>query len=82
MTDNEILDAFTGILRGILDDESIALTSSTARDQVPAWDSFAYISFIAAVEQRFGVKFSVSDIESFRTVGDIAAATARLQGRS
>ena len=77
MTDHDTLTAFSRILRGLLDDESIVLTAETTRADVPGWDSFAYVSFIAAVEQQFQVKFKVAEIESFRTVGEIVAATGR-----
>jgi len=71
MTDQEVLDAFTRILRDILLDETITLTSETRRDEVPNWDSFSYINFMVAVEGNFGVKFRVADIESFENVGAI-----------
>jgi acyl carrier protein len=44
----------------------------TKRDEVANWDSFAYISFVVAVESEFGVKFSVAEVESFQNVGAIA----------
>ena len=71
MTDQEILNAFTGILRDILLDDTIVLTKDTRREEVPNWDSFNYINFIVAVEVKFGVKFRVADIESFENVGAI-----------
>jgi acyl carrier protein len=78
MTDQEVLDAFTRILRDILLDDTIVLTSETKREQVPNWDSFNYINFIVAVEARFSVKFRVADIESFENIGAIIAETKRL----
>jgi acyl carrier protein len=71
MTDQEILNALTGILRDVLLDDTIALTEDTRRDEVAHWDSFNYINFIVAVEVKFGVKFRVADIESFENVGAI-----------
>lgn len=71
MTPQAILDALTRILRDLLGDDSIVLTMSTTRDQVPNWDSFAYVSFIVAVEMEFGVKFGVAEVESFENVGAI-----------
>jgi acyl carrier protein len=55
MTDQEILNAFTRILRGVLLDDSIVLLMQTRREDVPNWDSFNYINFIVAVEIEFGV---------------------------
>jgi acyl carrier protein len=71
MTDQDILNRLTRILRDLLSDDSIQLTMETKRDEVPNWDSFAYISFIVAVETEFGLKFGVSEIESFQNVGAI-----------
>ena len=75
MTDQEILNGFTRILRDLLLDDSIVLSMETRRKDVPNWDSFNYINFIVAVEIEFGVKFKVADIESFENVGAIIAET-------
>jgi acyl carrier protein len=72
MTNQDILNRLTQILRDLLSDDSIVLTMDTKRDEVANWDSFAYISFIVAVESEFGVKFSVAEVESFQNVGAIA----------
>jgi acyl carrier protein len=69
MTDQEILNTLTIILRDLLLDDSIVLTMETRREEVPNWDSFNYINFIVAAEIKFGVKFKVADIESFANVG-------------
>ena len=74
MTDQEILNQLTQILRELLSDDSIVMTMETKRDEVPNWDSFAYVNFIVAVEMEFGVKFRVSDVESFQNVGAIVRA--------
>ncbi len=71
MTEQDILKGLTRILRDLLSDDSIVLTMQTKRNEVPQWDSFAYVSFIVAVEIEFGVKFGVADIESFQNVGAI-----------
>jgi acyl carrier protein len=72
MTEQQILDAFTRVLRGLLGDDSIVLGMETKRSDVPNWDSFSYVTFIAAVEIDLGIRFRVADVESFGTVGDIA----------
>jgi acyl carrier protein len=74
MTDQGILNRLTRILRELLSDDSIELTMETKRDEVANWDSFAYVSFIVAVEIEFGMKFRVADVESFPDVGAIVRA--------
>ena len=61
-----------------MSDDSIVLTMETKRDDVANWDSFAYISFIVAVESEFGVKFGVAEVESFQNVGAIARQISAL----
>lgn len=74
MTDEQILATLTRILRGILADDAVTLTMATERQDVPNWDSFAYVNFIVAVEMELGVRFKVADVESFENVGAIVAA--------
>ena len=71
MMDQDILNELTQILRDLLSDDSIVLTMETKRDEVANWDSFAYVSFIVAVETKFDVKFGVAEVESFQSVGAI-----------
>jgi len=79
MTHAEILQSFTTILRDVLGDDSVVLTMDTRRDDVPNWDSFAYVNFIVAAEMEHGVKFGVAEVESFENVGAIVRRTAELR---
>ena len=78
MTEQDILDTFSHILRDLLGDDSIVLTMETTRDDVPNWDSLGYVNFIVAVEMQCGVKFGVADVESFETVGEVVRRTKEL----
>jgi len=80
MTDTEILQTLTRILRDLIGDDGIVLGPRTVRGDVPGWDSFAYINFIVAVELEFGVKFGIADVESFADVGEIVAKIRALRG--
>ena len=78
LTDRDILATLTGILRDLLGEPDIVLTPATTRPEVPRWDSFAYVSFIVAVEVEYGIKFPIADVEAFKTVGDIVNAIEKL----
>ncbi len=79
MNDQEMLDLFSRTLADILGEDSLSLTLSTRRSDVPNWDSFSYVNFIAAIEMELGVRFSVADVESFENVGAIVARAQSLQ---
>lgn len=81
MSKTEILESFTQILRDLLFDDSIELSESTTRADVPNWDSFAYVNFIVAVEMQYGIKFGVSEVESFGNVGEIVRRTEELTNK-
>ncbi len=78
MTNQEILATLTRILRDLLQDDSIELSETTRREDVPNWDSFTYINFIIAVEMEYGIKFNVSEVESFDNVGEVVTRTMEL----
>ncbi|MCB1371711.1 MAG: acyl carrier protein [Rhodobacteraceae bacterium] len=79
MTDAEILETLTRILRDLLGEPGIVLTPATTRPEVPRWDSFSYVTFIVAVEVEYGIKFHLTDVESFETVGEIVAKIKELK---
>ena len=80
ISDQDILDALSRILRILLGNESIVLAPETTRPDVPGWDSMMYINFIVAVEGEFGIKLRLADVESFETVGDIVRGIKAIQG--
>jgi acyl carrier protein len=80
MTDKEVLDRLTRILRDLLGNDSIQLTPQTTRPEVPGWDSFNYVNFIVAVEIEFNIRFHLADVEAFATVGDIVKQIQLLKG--
>ena len=78
MADQDVLDSLAQILRDLLFDDALVLSDSTTRADIPEWDSFVYVNFIVVVEMQFGIKFSVAEVESFETVGQIAARIVEL----
>jgi acyl carrier protein len=82
MTNDEFLGTLSEILGDLLGSDGVTLALTTRREDVPDWDSLMYVNFIAMVEIKFGVKFKVSEIESFKTVGDVVAGVqARLTAK-
>ena len=78
MTEQEILEVFNRILRDLLADDTIVLTMETIREDVDDWDSFNYVNFIVVAEMELGIKFGVSEVESFENVGAIVQQTKEL----
>jgi acyl carrier protein len=79
VNNEQLLLKLTIILRDLLADDSLVLGMDTRRSDVPNWDSFAYVNFIVATEMELGIRFSVADVESFETVGEIVASAHALR---
>lgn len=77
MTDRDIYDALTEIFREVFDDPALTATPELSAADVAEWDSFNHINVVVASEQRFGVKFHASEIESLRNVGEFVDLIAR-----
>jgi len=59
------------IFRDVLDDPKLTLARNSHAGTVPGWDSLAHISLVYNIEQEFGVRFSLDELQSFRNIGDL-----------
>lgn len=67
-------------LQTVFDDvflEPVRLTPELSAAEVPEWDSLLHISLVVAVEQSFGVRFRVGEVEATNNVGAFAELIAR-----
>jgi acyl carrier protein len=67
-------------LQPIFDDlfmEKVVLTPELTAQDVEEWNSLLQISILLAVEQHFGVRFRVGEVEATKNVGDFADLIAR-----
>jgi acyl carrier protein len=71
MTQDEIKDTLSDIIRDVLDDETIVLTRETSAKDVEEWDSLAHISIIVAIEKEFKVKFDLYELKPLKNVGEM-----------
>lgn len=76
MEKNEILAKLQEIFIDVLDNEDIVLTEDTVADDVEEWDSLANIQLVVAIQKEFGVKFTSSEISSWKNVGELVNCIA------
>jgi acyl carrier protein len=69
-----IYRTLTELFRELFADDSIVLTPETTANEIEGWDSFNHISVIVAVETRFSVKMTTSEIDSLANVGALVRA--------
>ena len=52
-------------------DKVVVTPELTAKD-VPEWDSLLHVSLVLAIEQAFGIRFRVGEVEGAKNVGELA----------
>jgi acyl carrier protein len=56
------------VFREVLEDDSLQLSADDSEAALPASDSFAQVNLIIALEEEFGVKFSIDDVAETKKV--------------
>ncbi len=75
MDEKEILGKVQELVCYVLGNDDIVLTETTAlQDDIDGWSSLAQAQILTAIEQDFDMRFSLDDIISMNTIGDIIIA--------
>lgn len=77
---SDILDRLQPVFRSVFETEALVVTRTTDAQSVDGWDSLAHVNLIAAVEEAFGVRFALGELEDLRNVGDMVDLIARKTG--
>ncbi|MDD2970524.1 MAG: acyl carrier protein [Lachnospiraceae bacterium] len=72
MDREELFERLNTVFRDVFDDEDITVTDLTTANDIEDWDSLEHINLMAAVEEEFGIKFTMGQIVSMKNVGQMA----------
>lgn len=72
-----ILDKVTDIIRDLFDEYDGPVTMETTANDVAQWDSLSHVRLMVMIEMELGVRFSTSEMQSFKNLGDLVNAAAR-----
>lgn len=72
MSREEIFEKLNEVFRDVFDDEEITVSDATTAKDIEDWDSLEHINLIAAIEQEFGMKFTMGQVVTMKNVGEMA----------
>lgn len=72
MTKEEIFTKLDEIFQDVFDNEEIHVFNETTAEDIEDWDSLEHINLIVAVEDAFGIKFSMGQVTKMKNVGEMA----------
>ena len=70
---NRILigEKLTEIFHEVFNNNDILLNDEMTAQDVENWDSLTHMLMIAKVEEQFGIKFKLKELNKLKTVGDL-----------
>lgn len=70
MTREEILGKVTIIFRNVVNDSNLVINESLTSDDIDEWDSITLLLIIANLEEEFGIKFKLLEIDTINGIKD------------
>jgi acyl carrier protein len=70
-TSESVLRELQPIFANVLDEPELVVDRSANAWTTPNWDSLAHIALVQAAELQFRVKFTLNELQAFKTVGDL-----------
>ncbi len=72
MTREELYERLNNVFREVFDDDEITVNDATTSADIEDWDSLEHINLVSAVEQEFGIKFTMGQVVTMKNVGEMA----------
>ena len=73
MTREEVFEALDEVFQSVFDDDTIHVEEGTTAADIEDWDSLEHINLVVAIEERFGMKFSMGEITTMKNVGEMVS---------
>lgn len=67
----------TEIMRDVFDVDDLQYSDNLKADDVEGWDSLSHVRFLVTVEKEFGFRFTSSEIDSFKNLGEVLDVIVR-----
>ena len=74
MTREAVFEKLNTIFRDNFDDDEICLTDETSAEDIEDWDSLEQINLVVAIQDAFGIKFNIDEVNAMKNVGEMADA--------
>ena len=71
MNQEQVLEKISTLINETFDTEYI-INDETSAEQIDEWDSISHIELISNIENSFGVRFGLGELQELKNVGDMA----------
>jgi acyl carrier protein len=71
MERNEIIEKIRGVLIAVLKHQNFEIKDELSAADVDGWDSLTHMLIIADIEDQFGIKFKLKDLNKLNNMGNL-----------
>jgi acyl carrier protein len=71
MEKTEVTRKLTEIFQTVLKDDRLVLEDRMTANDVDKWDSLSHVLLITDIEESFGIKFKLKELNRMRNVGEM-----------
>jgi acyl carrier protein len=68
---DSLLTEVQDIFRAVFDQPDLVVVRESNAATIDGWDSLAHINLIVAIEKKFQIKLSLSELQDLKDAGDI-----------
>jgi len=66
---DEIITKLEPIFRDVFDQPALSIDRESSARTVQGWDSLTHVTLVMAIEQEFGLKFGLGELQDLENVG-------------
>lgn len=71
VTEADVYAGLNDLFHELFADEGIVLKPEMTANDIDGWDSFNNLNIMVAVETRFGIKMTSTEVEGLKNIGDL-----------
>ncbi|WP_026046858.1 acyl carrier protein [Sphingomonas sp. PAMC 26621] len=76
MTREDVISKLVIVMEDVFDLDDLDYADNLTAGDIPEWDSLSHVRLMVAVERAFAIRFTSSEIEDFKVLGDLVTAIA------
>ena len=77
MDKSQILVELTKVMEKLFEVSDLKITEQTIASDIEEWDSLNHIQLVVAIEKHFKIKFTASEIQNWKNVGEIVESISK-----
>ena len=76
---SQMLEQLNEVFQDVFEDEDLQVQAQTSARDIDDWDSLMHVNLVLAVESRFDVRFTSTEVARLKDVGELMALVEKKQ---